>query len=548
MPRESMQFDVLIVGAGPAGLSAAIRLKQLAAAHGRQITVCLIEKGAEIGAHILSGAIMDTRALSELIPDWKNSGAPLNTAVTENRFLVLGETTSTQLSDWMLPDCFHNVGHQIVSLGELCRWLGRLAESLGVEIYPGFSGSEVLYDEDGSVKGVATGDMGILKNGQCGPVFQRGVELNARYTFFAEGCRGHLGQQLDLKFNLKHPTVPQVYGLGIKELWEIPPEKHQAGLVVHTGGWPLKADSYGGGFMYHMAGQQVAIGMVTGLSYSNPYLSPFEEFQRLKTHPALRGFLENGKRIAYGARAITTGGLQSLPKLVFPGGALIGDNAGFLNAARLKGIHGAIKSGMLAAEAGFNALIAQRSGDELNAYPAAFGNSWLFDELYKTRNFKPWMDKGLALGSLMFGIDQMLFRGKAPWTLCNKTSDANRLKKLAESRPIIYPKPDGIISFDRLSSVYLSNTHHEENQPCHLKLKAISVAIEHNLALYDAPEQRYCPAGVYEIVRDDPQGRPRLQINAQNCLHCKACDIKDPTQNITWTAPQGGEGPNYRNM
>jgi len=543
-----MQFDVVIVGGGPAGLSAAIRLKQLATQQGKEISVCLIEKGAEIGAHILSGAVMDTRALNELLPDWKSSGAPVNTPVSENRFLLLSETSSTQLPDWMLPDCFHNAGHQVISLAELCRWLGRQAENLGVEIYPGFTGKEVLFHEDGSVKGVATGDMGILKDGQCGPAFQRGMELHAHYTLFAEGCRGHLGKQLEAKFNLRTHADPQTYGLGIKELWEISPEKHQAGLVVHTGGWPLKADTYGGGFMYHMAGQLVSIGMVTGLSYSNPYISPFEEFQRLKTHPALRGFLENGKRIAYGARAITAGGLQSLPKLVFPGGALIGDNAGFLNAARIKGIHGAIKSGMLAAEAGFDALNAKRSRDELSAYPEAFGNSWLFADLHKTRNFKPWMAKGLHLGSLMFGIDQMVFRGKAPWTLHNHASDHTRLKKMADCRPIIYPKPDGKISFDRLSSVYLSNTNHQEDQPCHLQLKDVSLAIKHNLALYDAPEQRYCPAGVYEIVLDEPQGLPRLQINAQNCLHCKACDIKDPTQNITWTAPQGGEGPNYPNM
>ena len=548
MQRESMQYDMLIVGAGPAGLSAAIRLKQRAVEQGKEISVCLIEKGAEIGAHILSGAVMDTRALTELLPDWKNSGAPLNAAVSENRFLMLGETTSRQIPDWMLPDCFLNEGNQVISLADLCRWLGRQAEQLGVEIYPGFAGAEVLYNDDGSVKGVATGDMGILKNGRCGPAFQPGMELHARYTLFAEGCRGQLGKQLEAKFNLRDSADPQTYGLGIKELWEVKPEKHQTGLVMHTGGWPLDADTYGGGFMYHMAENLVAVGMVTGLGYSNPYLSPFEEFQRFKTHPALCRILVDGKRIAYGARAITAGGLQSLPKLVFPGGALIGDNAGFLNAARIKGIHGAIKSGALAAEACFDAIATGRSSDELVAYPEAFRTSWLFDELHKTRNFKPWMAKGLHLGSLMFGIDQILFRGQAPWTLRHTANDHTRLKKAVDCRPIAYPKPDGKITFDRLSSVYLSNTNHEEDQPCHLKLKEASAPISINLALYDAPEQRYCPAAVYEIVRDESAGLPRLQINAQNCLHCKACDIKDPTQNILWVAPQGGEGPNYPSM
>ncbi|MEI7612192.1 MAG: electron transfer flavoprotein-ubiquinone oxidoreductase [Betaproteobacteria bacterium] len=548
MQRETMSYDVLIVGGGPAGLSASIRLKQQAAEKGEAISVCLIEKGAEIGAHILSGAVIDSGALSELLPDWKERGAPLTTEVSENRFLLLGQNSSLHLPDWMLPECFQNNGNHVISLGELCRWLGRQAENLGVEIYAGFSGSEILFSNDGSVKGVATGDMGVLKDGRRGPAYQAGMELHARYTLFAEGSRGQLGKQLEERFHLRNEADPQVYGLGIKELWEIKPEKHLPGLVMHTAGWPLDAHTYGGGFMYHMADHLVSVGLVTGLAYSNPYLSPFEEFQRFKTHPALKDFLEGGRRISYSARAITAGGLQSLPKLVFPGGALIGDNAGLLNAARIKGIHGAIKSGSLAAEATFAAITAGRSADELTAYPEAFHHSDLFSELHKTRNFKPWMSRGLVFGGLMFGIDQIVFRGQAPWTLHHKTSDHLKLKRAADSQPIAYPKPDGSISFDRLSSVYLSNTHHAEDQPCHLQVKDSSVPIDINLALYDAPEQRYCPAGVYEIVRDSADGSPRLHINAPNCLHCKACDIKDPTQNIVWVAPQGGEGPNYPNM
>ncbi|MFA7292029.1 MAG: electron transfer flavoprotein-ubiquinone oxidoreductase [Rhodocyclaceae bacterium] len=548
MQRESMEFDVLVVGGGPAGLASAIRLKQLANEAGREISVCLIEKGSEIGAHILSGAVMDPRALAELFPNWKEDGAPLNAAVSEDRFLILSETGAKQVPNMLLPGCFQNHGNYVVSLGNVCRWLGQQAETLGIEVYAGFAGAEVLFDEKGAVKGVATGDMGRLKDGSEGPAFQMGMELHAKYTFFAEGCRGHLGKQLQTHFSLNDGRDAQVYGIGLKELWEITPEQHQEGLVIHTGGWPLNPDTYGGGFLYHLENNQISIGYVVGLGYENPYLSPYEEFQRFKTHPDIRKFLAGGKRIAYGARAITAGGLQSLPKLIFPGGALVGDDAGFLNASRIKGSHCAIKSGSLAAEACFEALVAERERDELTAFPQKFEQSWLYDELYRARNFKPWMAKGMQVGGLMFGIDQMLFRGKAPWTLHHSGPDHTKLKPAAQFQPINYPKPDGVVSFDRLSSVFLSNTNHEEDQPCHLTLKDASVPIRVNLADYDAPEQRYCPAGVYEIVRDEAGQNPRLQINAQNCVHCKTCDIKDPTQNINWVVPQGGEGPTYPNM
>jgi electron-transferring-flavoprotein dehydrogenase len=545
--RESMSYDVVIVGGGPAGLAAAIRIKQLAQQKGREVGVCVLEKGSEIGAHILSGAVMDPRALTELFPDWKERGAPLNTPVTEDRFLFLTRDRAFRTPNWMLPECFVNHGNYVISLGNVVRWLGQQAEALGVEIFAGFAAADVLYDDRGAVRGVVTGDMGIGRDGRPTENFQPGVELLGRYTLFAEGSRGHLGKRLIERFRLDAGRDPQTYGIGIKELWDIDPAKHQPGLVIHTAGWPLDAKTYGGSFLYHAENNQVAIGFVVGLGYSNPYLSPFEEFQRYKTHPAIRPFLEGGKRVAYGARAITAGGLQSLPKLVFPGGALIGDDAGFLNAARIKGSHAAIKTGMLAAEAVFEALAAGRSGDELSAYPAAFEASWLKEELHRTRNFKPWMDKGLVTGTLMFGIDQVLLRGRAPWTLHRSVPDHAKLKPAAECTPIEYPKPDGRITFDRLSSVFLSNTNHEENQPAHLRLKDATVPVAVNLARYAGPESRYCPAGVYEFVKSE-DGADRLQINFQNCVHCKTCDIKDPTQNIVWVTPEGGGGPNYPNM
>jgi electron-transferring-flavoprotein dehydrogenase len=541
-----MQFDVVVVGGGPAGLAAAIRLKQLAAQANAEIGVCVIEKGSEIGAHILSGAVMDPRALTELLPDWKGRDAPLKTPVVEDRFLFLGASGSFRVPNAVLPECFRNHGNYVVSLGNVCRWLGRQAEALGVEIYPGFAGAEVLYDDKGGVRGVATGDLGIGRDGKPTDQFQPGIELLGKYTFFAEGCRGHLGRQLIERFRLGAASDPQVYGLGLKELWEIDAGKHRPGLVIHSAGWPLDPGTYGGSFLYHMEDRLVSVGFVVGLSYANPYLSPFEEFQRYKTHPAIRAFLEGGKRIAYGARAIAAGGLMSLPKLVFPGGALLGDNAGFLNASRIKGSHAAIKSGMLAAEAAFAALRSGRSGDELAAYPEAFRGSWLYDELHKARNFKQWMSRGLYAGTAMVGVEQVLLGGKFPWTLHHRHADHECLRPASEFRPLDYPKPDGKISFDRLSSVFISNTNHEENQPSHLILKDASVPVQVNLAKYAGPEGRYCPAGVYEFVTQG--GAPRLQINAQNCVHCKTCDIKDPTQNIVWVAPQGGGGPNYPNM
>jgi electron-transferring-flavoprotein dehydrogenase len=538
-----MEYDVVIVGGGPAGLSAAIKIKQL----NPETSVVVLEKGGELGAHILSGAVMDPKALTELIPNWKELGAPLNTAVTEDRVLFLTESKAFKTPNFMLPKCFENHGNYVISLGNVVRWLGQQAEALGVEIFPGFTGAEILYNDDGSIKGVATGNMGVKRDGEPGPDFQLGMELHGKYTLFAEGARGHLGKQLMAKYDLNKGKDPQSYGIGIKELWEIDPAKHKPGLVIHTTGWPLDTKTYGGSFLYHLENNQVMVGYVVGLDYENPYLSPYEEFQRYKTHPEIRGFFEGGKRISYGARAITAGGLQSLPKLVFPGGALIGCDAGFLNMSRIKGSHAAIKSGMLAAEAVVAALGAGRSADELAAYPTAFEQSWLHEELHVARNVKPWLKKGLYLGSLMTGIDQIVFRGKAPWTLHHSTPDHACLRPASEFAPITYPKPDGKLTFDRLSSVFISNTNHAEDQPIHLTLKDNSVPVNVNLAKFAGPESRYCPAGVYEFVKTD-EGQDRLQINAQNCVHCKTCDIKDPTQNIVWITPEGGGGPNYPNM
>ncbi|GAB1439940.1 electron transfer flavoprotein-ubiquinone oxidoreductase [Providencia sp.] len=546
--RESMEFDVLIVGGGPAGLSAAIRLKQLAAEKGSELSVCLIDKGAEIGAHILSGAVIDPRALNELYPDWQQKVSSSLTPVSRDQFLWLKKNKASHLPLGLLPSCLKNKGNFIGSLGQVCAALAIEAQALGVDVFAGFAATQVCFDDAGKVIGVTTGDMGLDKAGNPTAMYQAGMNLVAKMTFFAEGCRGQLGKQLIAHFDLAADSGKQTYGLGIKEIWQIPKEQHQAGLVIHSVGWPLNNQTYGGGFAYHYGEDLVAVGLVVGLNYENPYLSPFEEFQRLKTHPEFSAFLSGGQRISYGARTMVAGGLAALPELSFPGGALIGDDAGFLNAARIKGTHCAVKSGSLAAEALFACLHDETIDHQQfkQVFRQLFEDSWLYQELHQTRNFKPYMKKGLIVGSMLFGAEQLLLKGKSPWTLKLKRTDNESTKQAKNFQPIIYPKPDGKLTFDRPSSVFLSNTNHEEEQPCHLKLADIAIPININLAKYAALETRYCPAGVYEIVGDGHE--EKLQINAQNCLHCKACDIKDPLQNITWTAPQGGEGPIYQGM
>ena len=546
-PREAMDYDVVVVGAGPAGLAAAIRLKQINA----ELSVVVLEKGSEPGAHILSGAVMDPRALTELLPDWKERGAPLHQPVTGDEVYFLTESNARLTPDWLVPPCLHNDGNFVISLGAVTKWLGEQAEALGVEIFPGFAAAEVLYTDDGRVRGVATGNAGIGKDGQPHGGFTLGMELLAKYTVFAEGARGHLGKQLIARYDLGAGRNVQTYALGVKELWEIDPAKAKPGLVVHTAGWPMDEHSYGGGFLYHLEGNRVTLGLVTGLDYQNPTMSPFEEMQRWKLHPVIRQHIEGGKRLGYGARAIAAGGLLSLPKLVFPGGALVGCDAGTLNAARIKGSHAAIKTGMLVAEAAASAIKAGRSHDELTAYPETFEKSWLHTELQQSKNFKQWFKRGNTVGTLMTGVEQWLLPKlgitSPPWSLANQTADHQRLHASGQMDPIRYPKPDGKLTFDRLSSVFVGNVNHEENQPAHLTLKDASVPVAINLQRYGGPESFYCPAGVYEFV-PAADGAQRLQINAQNCVHCKTCDIKDPTQNIVWVTPEGGGGPNYAGM
>lgn len=548
MDRETMEYDVVIVGAGPSGLAAAIKLRQLGEQENKEISVCVLEKGSEVGAHILSGAVLETRALDELLPNWKDQGAPLNTPVLRDSFLYLSQQRSFRFP--FTPPQMRNHGNFIISLGSLCRWLGEQAETMGVEIYPGFAAAEVLYGNNGEVRGVATGDMGIGKDGTPTENHQPGIELHAKQTLFAEGCRGSLTKTLFDRFQLRQGVDPQTFGIGIKELWEVRPEVHEPGAVVHTIGWPLDSQTYGGSFLYHLEENQIAIGFVVGLDYRNPHLDPFLEFQRFKTHPRIRPVLEGGQRIAYGARALNEGGFQSIPKLTFPGGALIGCTAGFMNVPKIKGTHTAMKSGMLAAEAVFGLIKQESSNDsslEAFGYEQALKSSWVWPELYRVRNIRPAFRWGLWPALVYSAIDSYLLRGRAPWTFHHEP-DHKSLNKSHDCKPINYPNPDGKISFDRLSSVYLSNTNHEENQPVHLKLRDTSVPITLNLPNYEAPEQRFCPASVYEILREDDGSNPRLQINAQNCVHCKTCDIKDPTQNINWETPEGGGGPNYPNM
>jgi electron-transferring-flavoprotein dehydrogenase len=553
MVRESMEFDMVVVGGGPAGLAAAIRFAQMAAEAGDEFTVCLVEKGSEIGAHILSGAVVEPRALDELFPDWQQMGAPLDNPVTEDDiYYLVDDYQGLRLPGWLIPTALHNQGNHAVSLGNLCRWLGQKAEELEVNIFPGFAASEVLYNDDGSIKGVATGDMGIGADGEQKPTFEPGYELHARYTVFAEGCRGHLGKQLLQKFDLQNDADTQHYGIGLKEIWDIDPEKHIPGKVIHTIGWPLghfPGGTLGGSFLYHLENNQVAVGLIVDLGYSNPHLSPYDEFQRFKHHKFIRHFLSGGKRVAYGARAVVKGGLQSLPKLVMPGGLLVGDDAGFLNTLKQKGTHTAMKTGMLAAEAVYKAVKDGSSGgDELTGYVTAFENSWVYEEMYKARNIIPSQHKlGLFIGSAFAWIDQYIFRGKMPFTLRDAKPDHEKLKLASKCEKPEYPKPDGKISFDRLSSVFLTNTSHEEDQPCHLQLQDANIPIHSNLPLYDEPAQRYCPAGVYEVLEEE-DGSRKFQINTQNCIHCKTCDIKDPAQNINWVVPEGTGGPNYGNM